>query len=94
MTKRRWSHSITRHSDDIDFQRGLFSLSSPKKIADSLKQSTQAHSRPAVAPFRSAMSMLDFYISHSGKHLPKGQLAVLEKAKAELRKGIDRESQH
>ena len=43
-----------------------------------------------VGKYRSAMSMLTFYINRAGKNLPKRQLATLERAKAELRKAFGR----
>ncbi|MEJ2761991.1 MAG: DUF3175 domain-containing protein, partial [Gammaproteobacteria bacterium] len=36
-------------------------------------------------PYRSAMSMLTFYINRAGKHLDAEQKRVLEQAKQELR---------
>ncbi|ABQ27788.1 DUF3175 domain-containing protein [Geotalea uraniireducens] len=42
--------------------------------------------RRKATPFRSAMSMLVFYINRAGKNLDREQLKVLEVAKDELRK--------
>ena len=54
-------------------------------IARSLKHSADNSTRRKAAPFRSAMSMLVFYINRAGKSLDKDQLRILEQAKEELR---------
>jgi len=85
-TDHRWSGRITRESNALDLEEGVFTWSDPKKIARSLKQSADSSKRRKAAPFRSAMSMLVFYINRAGKNLDKQQLRVLEQAKEELRK--------
>jgi hypothetical protein len=69
----------------------VFKLDDPKKIAASLKRSAERSHRRKSAPYRSAMSMLTFYVNRAGKNLPKSRLRVLEKAKGELRKAFGRE---
>jgi len=66
-------------------KKNVFTLKDPKKIALSLKESAERSKRRKAAPFRSAMSMLNFYINRAGKNLPKSQKKILEKAKIELR---------
>jgi hypothetical protein len=83
---KKWSGRVTRHSNALDLQRGVFTYKDPKKIAASLKRSAEASHRRKAAPFRSAMSMLVFYINRAGKDLPAAQKKRLEKAKDELRK--------
>ncbi|HEX4199753.1 MAG TPA: DUF3175 domain-containing protein [Caulobacteraceae bacterium] len=83
--KRKWSQAVTQHSDALDLQRDVFTLKDPKKIAASLKRSAEASHRRKAEPFRSAMSMLTFYINRAGKELPAAQKKVLEAAKDELR---------
>lgn len=90
-TKNRWSQDVTEHSDALDLETGVFTFKDPKKIAQSLKRSAEASKRRKADPFRSAMSMLVFYINRAGKNLSKEDHARLEKAKDELRKVFDRE---
>ena len=66
-SSRRWSQEVTQNSDALDLK--MFTLKDPKKIAMSLKRSAeQSHLRKSD-PYRSAMSMLTFYISRAGKGL-------------------------
>ncbi len=82
---RKWSGKVTRESDALDLKQGVFTLKDPKKIAASLKRSAEQSHRRKAAPYRSAMSMLVFYINRGGKDLPARQKKVLEQAKDELR---------
>jgi len=81
----RWSQRVTEHSDALDLQSGVFALTDPGEIAQSLKKSADASQRRKSEPFRSAMSMLTFYINRAGRHLPDSQRDCLEQAKDELR---------
>ena len=81
----RWSAEVTRESDALDLEEGVFTWKDPGKIALSLKQSADASTRRKSAPFRSAMSMLVFYINRAGKNLTAEQKIILEQAKDELR---------
>ncbi|HPM70774.1 MAG TPA: DUF3175 domain-containing protein, partial [Smithellaceae bacterium] len=80
-----WSGKVTRESNALDLEPGVFTWTNPQKIALSLKRSAEASRRRKAPPFRSAMSMLVFYINRAGKNLDKKQLRVLEQAKKELR---------
>ncbi len=82
---KRWSQRVTRESDALDLKRGIFKLTSAKKIAASLKRSAERSSRRKAGAYRSALSMLTFYINRAGKSLPKTQRARLERAKTELK---------
>jgi hypothetical protein len=82
----RWSGEVTRNSDALDLQDAVFKKKRPLAIALSLKRSAEASDRRKGTPYRSAMSMLTFYINRAGKNLSKGRRDVLEKAKGELRK--------
>jgi hypothetical protein len=82
---KRWSQGVTEHSDALDLQRDVFTWKDPKKIAASLKRSAEASRRRKAEPFRSALSMLTFYINRAGKDLPEAQKNVLESAKDEPR---------
>jgi len=81
----RWSQKVTETSNALDLDPGVFSWEDPKRIALSLKQSAERSERRKSAPFRSAMSMLNFYINRAGKNLPDRQREILERAKEELR---------
>ena len=67
---KRWSQRVTRESDALDLKRGVFKLTSAKKIASSLKRSAERSSRRKAGAYRSALSMLTFYINRAGKTLP------------------------
>lgn len=82
---RNWSAKATRNSYALDLEEGVFTWRDPKRIALSLKRSADASTRRKAPPFRSAMSMLVFYINRAGKNLDKEQKRILEMAKDELR---------
>jgi len=81
-----WSARVTRESDALDLEEGVFTWKDPHRIALSLQRSAEASRRRRSPPFRSAMSMLVFYINRAGRHLDPEQKAVLERAKTELHK--------
>ncbi len=82
---RRWSGRVTRESHALSLANRVFTSDDPKKIARSLKRSAErSHARKA-APYRSALSMLTFYINRAGKSLPASRRKVLERAKGELK---------
>jgi hypothetical protein len=82
----KWSGRVTRESDALDLEEGVFTWKDPRRIALSLKRSAEASRRRKSPPFRSAMSMLVFYINRAGSNLDPQQRTVLEAAKIELRK--------
>ena len=88
---RRWSARVTKESDALDLQGGVFKLPDPKRIAASLKRSAQRSRRRKSNPYRSALSMLTFYINRAGKNLPAGRRKTLQRAKIELRKQFGRD---
>src|SRR5689334_727355 len=88
---KRWSQRVTKESDALDLKQGVFKLTSPKKIATSLKRSAEHSSRRKTGAYRSALSMLTFYINRAGKTLPKTQRSRLERAKVELKRAFGRE---
>src|SRR4051794_40580580 len=88
---KRWSQRVTRESDALDLKGGVFTLHDPKKIAASLKRSAEHSARRKAGAYRSALSMLTFYINRAGRTLPKTQRARLERAKGELKKQFGRE---
>jgi len=81
----RWSGRVTAHSNALDLDRGVFTWNNPRRIARSLKRSAERSHRRKSAPYRSAMSMLTFYINRAGKDLSESQKTVLTQAKQELR---------
>ena len=89
-TVRRWSQRVTEESDALDLQHGVFSLKDPKQIAASLKRSAERSKRRKAEPYRSALSMLTFYINRAGKNLPASRKKTLQQAKDELRKQFGR----
>jgi hypothetical protein len=88
---KRWSQDVTEHSDALDLEKGVFTLKDPEQIAASLKRSAETSRRRKSDPYRSAMSMLTFYINRAGKGLSEAERARLEKTKGELRKAFGRE---
>jgi len=87
----RWSQRVTQESDALDLQQGVFKKSSPKDIAASLKRSAERSKRRKTNPYRSALSMLTFYINRAGRNLPASRKRTLMRAKGELRKQFGRE---
>jgi hypothetical protein len=85
-SKKRWSQKVTRQSDALDLDAGVFARNDPKSIARSLKRSAETSQRRKSTPFRSAMSMLTFYENRAGKTLPASQRSKLDRAKEELRR--------
>jgi Protein of unknown function (DUF3175) len=83
---RRWSAEVARQSDALDLEPGVFTKRDPKQIAASLKRSAETSVRKKSDSFRSAMSMLSFYINRAGVNLTDTRRRILTRAKAELRK--------
>ena len=90
-TKRRWSAKVTQQSDALTLRGGVFTLKDPKKIAASLKRSAERSRRRKADPYRSALSMLTFYINRAGRNLPASRKNTLTRAKAELRRQFGRD---
>jgi hypothetical protein len=90
----RWSQRITRESNALDLEPNVFTKEDPRSIAFSLKHSAEVSNRRQSDPYRSAMSMLTFYINRAGRTLPKQQRDRLEAAKDELRALFDRPRRH
>jgi hypothetical protein len=81
---KKWSSKVTETSDAMTLDRGVFKKT-PRAIALSLKRSADRSRRRKSTPFRSAMSMLTFYMNRGGKNLSATQKKKLGKAKDELR---------
>jgi Protein of unknown function (DUF3175) len=90
-TSGRWSQRVTRESDALDLKEGVFKLTSAKKIAASLKRSAEQSTRRKSGAYRSALSMLVFYINRAGKNLAQAERNRLERAKIELKHQFGRE---
>jgi len=84
-TKKYWSGDVTKNSNALDLESGVFTWKDPKRIARSLKRSAESSTRKKSSPQRSAMSMLTFYINRAGKSLGSEQKKTLQRAKEELR---------
>jgi hypothetical protein len=82
---KRWSQQVTENSNALDLEKNVFAQDDPRRIARSLKRSAEQSNRRKSEPFRSAMSMLTFYINRAGDTLSKQRRAHLESAKDELR---------
>ena len=81
----RWSQRVTRESNALDLEPGVFTWDDPQAIARSLKASAEASQRRKTTAFRSAMSMLSFYVNRAGRQMSTEKRARLERAKEELR---------
>jgi len=90
-TNRKWSQHVTETSDALDLEKDVFAQDDPTAIARSLKRSAELSERRTSSPFRSAMSMLTFFMNRAGKNLSPHRKRVLDEAKEELRKAFDRE---
>ncbi len=88
---RTWSNRVTKESNALDLDAGVFTWNDPKRIAASLKRSAEQSHRRKAEPYRSALSMLVFYINRAGKNLPASRRRTLQQAKTELRKQFGRE---
>jgi uncharacterized protein DUF3175 len=88
--ERKWSAEVTQTSDAMDLESGVFKSDDPAKIAQSLKRSAERSDRLKSSPFRSAMSMLTFYLNRGGKNLSTARKRKLEAAKVKLREAFGR----
>jgi hypothetical protein len=89
--RRKWSAGVTEKSDAMDLEKEVFKQKSPDRIAKSIKRSAERSHRRKSSPFRSAMSMLTFYINRAGRNLSRSERGKLERAKDELREEFGRE---
>ena len=86
-----WSGKVTRESDALDLESGVFTKDDPERIARSLKHSAESSGRRKGGPYQSAMSMLNFYINRAGRNLPPERRRVLSRAKEALRRLFGRD---
>jgi hypothetical protein len=87
---KRWSQRVTRTSNALDLEHKVFTLRNPKAVAASLRRSALRSRRRKAPAYRSAMSMLTFYINRAGRGLSAAQKRVLRRAKDELRLAFGR----
>jgi hypothetical protein len=90
-SSRLWSDRVTHDSNALDLDQGVFTFDDPEMIARSLKRSAERSTRRKSEPYRSAMSMLTFYINRAGKSLPPGRRKILQRAKNALREQFGRD---
>jgi translation initiation factor 2 alpha subunit (eIF-2alpha) len=83
---KKWSAQVTRTSHALDLDGGIFTSRDPKRVALSLKRAADHSRRRKSDPYRSAMSMLNFYINRAGRNLSDSRKRLLERAKDELRR--------
>jgi uncharacterized protein DUF3175 len=88
--EKKWSAQVTQSSDALDLEPDVFRSDDPDQIARSLKRSAEESTRRKSSPYRSAMSMLTFYINRGGSNLSKRRLKTLEAAKTSLRRAFGR----
>jgi hypothetical protein len=84
-TGTKWSQRVTETSNAMDLEPNVFKQRSAKKIAESVERDAAQSTRRKSSPYRSAMSMLTFYINRAGKNLSPERRKVLENAKDVLR---------
>ena len=89
--RKKWSGEVTRRSNALDLEDKVFK-GSPASIARSLKRSAEHSRRRKSSPYRSAMSMLTFYINRGGKNLSPTRRKKLEAAKGKLREAFGRQA--
>jgi len=89
----RWSARVTLESHALDLEAGVFTWKDPIAIARSLKRSAEKSQNRKTTEFRSAMSMLNFYINRAGKNLSAERLQILNQSKKELRNLFHRTKQ-
>lgn len=82
---KQWSRRVTEESHALDLESGVFSKNDPRAIARSLKRSAEKSTQRKSDPYRSAMSMLTFYMNRAGKNLSQEDRRKLEAAKDALR---------
>jgi hypothetical protein len=83
---RYWSAEVTRRSNALDLESGVFKKETPRAIALSLRRSAERSQRRKAGAYQSAMSMLNFYINRAGRGLSRAQKGKLQRAKEELRR--------
>ncbi len=88
----KWSADVTKRSDALDLEPGVFEKKSAQEIARSLKRSAETSDRRKSGAFRSAMSMLTFYMNRAGRNLSPTRKRTLEAAKERLRALFGRQS--
>lgn len=92
MAKKKWSADVTMHSNALDLDKDVFKQHNPAKVAHSLERSADKSTRKKSGSYRSAMSMLTFYINRAGKNLPESQKKILERAKDILRQDHEKKA--
>ncbi len=90
-SEKLWSKNVTEHDHPFELPAGVFKSGDPDKIAAALQRSAEDPARASDDPFRSAMSMLDFYMNRAGRNLSAKEREALEKAKTALRKRFGKE---
>jgi hypothetical protein len=86
----KWSADVTAHDHPFDLEPGLFAKGSAQQIAAALKKSAEDPARGSDDPYRTAMSMLDFYINRAGSKLSAEQRTKLDQVKSALRQSFGR----
>ena len=88
--RKYWSRAVMQRSDALDIESRAFTSRDPRRIASSLKRSAERSRRRKSSPYRSAVSMLTFYINRGGRNLSPARKRILARAKIELRRVFGR----
>jgi hypothetical protein len=91
-SEKLWSKEVTEHDHPLALPPGLFKSNDPDAIAAALQRSAEDPRRGSDDAFRTAMSMLDFYMNRAGTNLSAADRNALEKAKTALRKRFGKEA--
>ena len=75
---RKWSGLVTQKSDALDIEGGIFASIDPHEIAVSLKKSAEKSQWSKSNPFRSAISMLTFYLRRKARTLEAAKCALCQ----------------
>ena len=82
---RKWSARVTRESNALDLEKGVFKLDSPRRIAASLKRSAERSRRRKANAYRSALSMLTSTSTAPVATCRRSGGGPLDQAKVELK---------
>jgi uncharacterized protein DUF3175 len=87
---KKWSADVTAHDHPFDLEPGLFANGSAQQIAAALKKSAEDPARRSDDPYRTAMSMLDFYVNRAGDKLSPEQRTKFDQVKSALKQSFGR----
>ena len=89
-SRRRWSQRVTRESHALDLEPSVFSGRDARRMARSLKRSAERSRRRKTSAYRSAMSMITFYLNRAGEKLPASRRRTIEAARTSCGRSMAR----